>query len=274
MSGYRAPATLAELRDYVAGPDAGMQRKADGTVVVQVTHSNLTKTHFPEVRLDLHGTLGALKDKLYTHTGTQPANQQLVLQDASGHPKCPLVGDDRKLGFFSPVDGDIIHIQDLDPYSASARGWLEDTSLVAKVEMSEEEYAKRGNTVRQWKQQQMQQARQQQQQQQGPKAEGEGEDPTELMADLAAAIPVGARCEVFPGGRRATVRYVGKAEKLGPGWWVGVQYDDPVGKHDGAVKGVRFFECPAGFGGMARPDKVTVGNFLTLDEELMGEEAA
>lgn len=41
-----------------------------------------------------------------------------------------------------------------------------------------------------------------------------------------------------------------------------------MGKHDGSVKGVRFFECQPNFGGMVRPDKVTVGDFPSLDDEL------
>lgn len=44
---------------------------------------------------------------------------------------------------------------------------------------------------------------------------------------------MGDRCEVEPGAKRGTVKFVGKAEALGRGFWVGVQYDEPLGKHDG-----------------------------------------
>jgi tubulin-specific chaperone B len=44
---------------------------------------------------------------------------------------------------------------------------------------------------------------------------------------------VGDRCEVEPGAKRGTVKFVGRAEALGRGFWVGVQYDEPLGKHDG-----------------------------------------
>ena len=51
------------------------------------------------------------------------------------------------------------------------------------------------------------------------------------MAEAAGALTVGDRCEVHPGGKPATVRYVGKIPAIGPGWWVGVQYDKAIGKN-------------------------------------------
>nr|GMD88465.1 tubulin-folding cofactor B-like [Ipomoea batatas] len=44
---------------------------------------------------------------------------------------------------------------------------------------------------------------------------------------------VGDRCQVELGERRGNVKFVGQAKTLAPGFWVGVQYDEPVGKHDG-----------------------------------------
>lgn len=36
------------------------------------------------------------------------------------------------------------------------------------------------------------------------------------------------------------VKYVGLAETLAPGFWVGVQYDEPLGKHDGTYVMLHF----------------------------------
>lgn len=41
-----------------------------------------------------------------------------------------------------------MHVIDSDPLSASANGWLEDTSKVEKYVMTDEDYAKRENTYR------------------------------------------------------------------------------------------------------------------------------
>jgi hypothetical protein len=44
-----------------------------------------------------------------------------------------------------------IHIVDTDPTSSSAGGWLEDTSLVDKYKMSDEDYGKREESYRNFK---------------------------------------------------------------------------------------------------------------------------
>ena len=50
------------------------------------------------------------------------------------------------------------------------------------------------------------------------------------------------------------------------GYWTGVQFDEPVGKNDGSVKGQRYFTCPDGYGSLLRPDKVKAGDFPEVDE--------
>jgi tubulin-specific chaperone B len=42
---------------------------------------------------------------------------------------------------------------------------------------------------------------------------------------LIYVLHMGDRCEVEPGAKRGTVKFVGHVEALGRGFWVGVQYD-------------------------------------------------
>lgn len=69
--------------------------------------------------------------------------------------------------------------------------------------------------------------------------------------------------------RRGTIRFVGNTN-FAKGVWIGVEFDEPVGKNDGSVDGQRYFECKDKFGGFVRPDKIQVGDFAVddlLDED-------
>jgi tubulin-folding cofactor B len=84
---------------------------------------------------------------------------------------------------------------------------------------------------------------------------------------LTTSMQIGSRCEV-EGGRRGVIQYAGETD-FAKGTWIGVQYDEPVGKNDGSVAGKRYFSCQDKFGGFVKPDKVKIGDFPEkgLDEE-------
>ena len=77
---------------------------------------------------------------------------------------------------------------------------------------------------------------------------------------LVPSVIAGDRCKV--GDRWADVKYVGPLQGMPKGYWVGVQYDDKVGKNDGRLvngkkSGARYFRCPPGHGGFVRGTKVS-----------------
>lgn len=59
--------------------------------------------------------------------------------------------------------------------------------------------------------------------------------------------------------QKGVLKYFGEV-KFNAGLWCGVELDNPVGKHDGCVKGVRYFTCRAGCGIMAPMDRVTIAS--------------
>jgi len=268
------------MKEYVTW-DSGLQNQGTSTVLLHVTHSNL-KARFMELRLDKHMTVERVKEKLRTHCGTGSQFMHLTLMNECNQVMADMTDDSLKLGYFSPMNGWTIHITDLDPHSLAANGGLEDVSLVQKYEISEEDYLKRDDNFRKWKEQklaadpswtmQKQIKRQQDDRMKRldpsfvPEPEKQKVEDDEHMADLVAEMKVDDRCEINPGGKRGAVKFIGKIPAIAPGYWVGVQYDEPVGKNDGTVKGARFFSCPPNFGGFLRPDKVTVGDYPELEE--------
>ncbi|KAJ9184963.1 hypothetical protein P3X46_004647 [Hevea brasiliensis] len=231
-----------------------LQMAVDDSVLLRVTHSNL-KTFSASVRFSLQSTVESVKEKLWRKCGTSVNSMSLELYDDTNSKISDLTDNSRPLGFYSPLDGFRLHVIDLDPSSVTSGGWLEDTSLVEKYTISEEDYDKRSGTFRKFKEKLVSQ---------NPSA-FEPKITDNYVEDLCAHIKVGDRCEVEPGEKRGVVKFVGRAESLAPGFWVGVQYDEPLGKHDGMVKGVRYFDCPPLHGAMVRSDKVKVGDYPERD---------
>lgn len=58
------------------------------------------------------------------------------------------------------------------------------------------------------------------------------------------------------GVKPGVIQYLGETQ-FAPGQWAGVVLDDPVGKNDGSVGGVRYFDCQPLQGIFTRPSKLT-----------------
>lgn len=60
------------------------------------------------------------------------------------------------------------------------------------------------------------------------------------------------------GQKNGVVRFIGRTQ-FATGMWLGIELDQPVGKNDGSVAGVRYFDCKPSHGVFAPPAKVTKG---------------
>ncbi|XP_068512517.1 CAP-Gly domain-containing linker protein 2 isoform X2 [Anas acuta] len=85
--------------------------------------------------------------------------------------------------------------------------------------------------------------------------EKSGSKVAEVGDDFLGDFVVGERVWVN-GVKPGVIQYLGETQ-FAPGQWAGVVLDDPVGKNDGSVGGVRYFECQPLQGIFTRPSKLT-----------------
>jgi len=165
----------------------------------------------------------------------------------------------RTLASYGPTDYMTIRVDTTDPTIKARAGQFTDVSLVDKFELTEEEYDKRSgeqptsapltsalasltrpdrlspprtaaDTVRSFKLRH----------QLGRFAPSVSDTASVFSeADVPAELAPGARCEVSLSdelSRRGTVRFVGPTAfgQADASVWVGVEWDEPVGKNDGA----------------------------------------
>ncbi|KAJ7614630.1 tubulin-folding cofactor B [Mycena polygramma] len=217
-----------------------------------------------ERRIDPHLTVAQLKNKLELITGVPVANQAISIQTSLDDPTlvATLSDDARPLGYYGLRDWHVLKVDDTNP-STSLTGQLTDVTQVDKFELSDTAYAERTDSVLAYKQR-------------NKVGRFAPQDETSKPT-VEVKIDVGSRCEIEstePGlSKRGTVRFVGATKfGTGEGIWVGVEYDEPMGKNDGSVKGERYFSCRPNYGAFVRPEKVKVGDYpveeIDLDEEM------
>lgn len=301
---------LRALQSYVTAADSTQYSTlAANTVLLDFTHSNLKQRHI-EQRLDKSSTIDDVRMKIHQKTGTPPCDQHLQIRNGFGAVVAeipPDSHDSTKIGYFSIENGWTIHCVDSNPFSSSRNGSLENTNLVEKYRMSEDDYDAREGTLRDWARKQkdrdaaftlakharehretleaMRQAKLGLELPKGWEYDETSGKPVRVQRDeefndsklkdrvsavdggpeTVVGFEVGQRCEVQPGGRRGRIAFIGEVVELS-GYWVGVRFDEPVGRADGSVNGgKRYFEAQPGFGGFLRGKNVQVGDFPERD---------
>lgn len=251
-SGIRNHDLLA-LRNYVTAQDhkhayaAGKNKAGTDSsyLLLDLSHSNLEQRHV-EIRFerDEH-LLENIQQRIYQKTGTSPSNQQLVVYQGN-ESLGPLQAENAQSLLRS---GMRIHCIDDNPFSISRGGALENTELVKKFELSEEQYNSRPKTLRAW-------ARAQQVENPDFTL---GQVQTYNKASVSHCV-VGERCQVEPGKRRGVVMWTGMFENGDHTYFVGVHLDEPSGLNDGTHKGKRYFQTTGpGYGCFARGQNVACG---------------
>jgi tubulin-folding cofactor B len=353
--------TMGDLAAYVAG---GKERDVSdlGAVLLDVKH-NLLRAQYKEIKFSLDMTVIDVKEKIYRMTGSQPSAQSLAINGI------PMNIDSTPLRSFNPQNRMVITCTDTDPFSLARGGQLEDTSLVKKYVMSDEDYNKREGTVRKFIERKRAE---------NPDWKPPGFRPTDVLPpdyrnleQILLEYKIGDRVEVFPGARRGEIMFIGHLPEIKKGMgvekkdtrptitvsytntsyvpkptaktqekspeaeaaeksqaeqaeqveetpqaaeetqtdetkqtepatvesetatkessdapieddakekqlesqeekeikkvWIGVKFDDPVGRNDGSIRGTRYFTAPPNCGAFVQPQTCTVGDFPEED---------
>ena len=226
-------------------------------IKLNATHSH-TKITLQEIRFHEYQILAEVKDTLSKKFGTLPEYMKLKLIKNDGTER-PLgqYDEEKKLSELGIEDYDTIHVTYLNPNGELVQNDIDDVSAVKKYEISEEDYLKRPDNLRDFKKKLMKNP-------EYKKKVKESQGPT--YEEEAKMIHVGNRCIIGDGTRRGEVKYVGKCKELGHGFFVGILLDEPFGDNNGCIKGVKYFEAPDNYGIMVRPNYVKVGNYPPIDE--------
>lgn len=206
-------------------------------------------------------TVAELKGLLEINVGVPASCMDLEIFSTTNKFLQKIDNDEALFGSY-PVDDECrIHVIDK---SGGQTSELFDNSKVEKFELSDEAYEKRSESVRSFlKKQQLGRFNEEE----AAKKKAELTSLEEQQKAAAQAISVGSRCKVEVPGQPTkigTVMYVGTTE-FKSGYWVGVKYDEPLGKHNGTVQGKQYFECQAKYGAFVKPLSVTVGDFPEED---------
>lgn len=78
---------------------------------------------------------------------------------------------------------------------------------------------------------------------------------TSPTQDASLDFQIGERVWVN-GNKPGHVQFMGGTQ-FAPGQWAGIVLDEPIGKNDGSVAGVRYFQCEDGRGIFTRPSKLS-----------------
>lgn len=203
-----------------------------------------------------------LKQRLEHITGIAPEFQCILYYPNPSLNEKVELKDARNVGELGITPYSRLHVVDTNPESTIPDMLDESSAADYEYKMSEDEYKARLNTVLEWK-------RQQQLGRFDPEYQRMKQEQEEQNASRAKVITVGARCRVIniSSERRGVVKFVGRIEALdnGESEWVGIEFDEPVGKNSGNIAGLRVFECRQNHGSFVRPKQVEVGDFPEVD---------
>ncbi|CAI5755555.1 unnamed protein product [Candida verbasci] len=222
--------------------------------------SDLTSS---ERRISPQWNLRYLKEKLRTITGIEPDSQIIkYFPNQYSNEFNEIKSDNDEELLLSQLNlksMSRIHVEDLNPDSISHQ--LSNDN-VKEYKYTEEEYKTRSNSVLNWKQSNKLGRFDPEYEEILRQTQLENEEKISKMS-------IGDRCRIIniEGERRGCIKFIGRIEYLdkGENYWIGIEFDEPVGKNSGYMGGKKLFDCKPNHGSVVKPKQVEVGDFPELD---------
>lgn len=224
-----------------------------------------TKLSEPEINTRRYRkgmTINDLKNKLEMITGRSAGTMIL-----SAYDKDKLVAklddDDSQLGSY-PVENGMFLLVDDPAYEAS------DQDSIDGYKMTEEEYNAKQETLKSFLKNNKLGKYNPEYLKQREQENLEKEQQENIEKEQIDKMEIGQRCCIrLPNKpvQHGTVMYKGRLDDKS-GYWVGVKYDEPYGKHNGTLNGKKYFETLPKYGSFVSPSAVEIGDFPVLDDEL------
>jgi len=211
--------------------------------------------------------IDSLKNKLELITGYLADDMKLKVLSKDKKFICDLDDESKMLGFYPIEDGNFLLVE----ATRSLVPNQEDPNF-KRFELTSEEYEKKRGTMKEFKEMHRLGRFSDQYTEANKSKEKMQQEKYEKEKQASELMKIDDRCQVrLPGAptRLGTVKYVGQLENK-PGYFIGIKYDEPLGKNDGSVDGKRYFECLPNYGGFVKPENVTVGDFPeeNFDDEI------
>jgi tubulin-folding cofactor B len=215
-----------------------------------------------ELRFSLSDSITSIKERMYRVTGWSPASISLSLY--RGNALLASIGEvnetSNTLGLYLPQPYDTLSVTCNDPsmvntFDSNAHSMPINSSGsqmlgVKKYEISDEAYSKLPNNAAKWK------ANLLTQKIFSPdrpiQVESDSRHNYRFNIDDRVMVVSKNDPENSP---KATVKYVGPVH-FASGEWVGISYDDPLGKHQGTIDQTRYFHTEQNHGSFVKPSNL------------------
>lgn len=207
-----------------------------------------------------------LCQKIESFTGIEPAYMELLFRFEDGK-QVQVLETANTYPFKEYPHVSTILVQDLNGNSV-VNQLQNSNGNESKFQLSDEEYAKRSDSVLQWKIKN------------GYGRFNQNSDLKRLQEqERIGNLKIDQRCSVVSEGqpeRRGWLRFIGTITEINDqDIWCGVEFDDPVGKNNGSFRGGNSYFGPVkpNHGGFVKPLTVTTGQeFVPVTRSVKSEE--